>query len=450
MWITIAVIGILVIYVISETIGPTLKEGFAVAKRQDIGPVADGWSVDEAGYVRDLRYREQFVDVQGFGTATDFCRAVARKGDPDSLQIACALGTRDGLDTLEYRSRTRKEGFRFSRDDYWRDVTGDGRQDYCRILRDEETGEWFASCATSGLNGIGPREVRDSAPPPAIRQLLEAYDGVMAWYRFHDDAVDYAEKTTLELRGRTEIPTQIGLTKSRGLQLNRWPLAAQEAREKPRPIEDEVHWGEPGTLALDQDVKPSEIRGVSFWVWWDAWTTEPRVWSSEDGGKHRVWIGVDSSGPGLPAAPRTAGPAQEASPAQVLSVGSMVEPAAPRSQVTGVETTRAWVFEIWDEQQRIMRLRAPASAVLHKWQHVCVTTTDTTSWWPTWQMWIDGVLVVEKPEGRAIPALVLTKNVLGSGMRGCVQDFRVYRKPISKEKLQAAIAWGRPWLHPSP
>ena len=461
-------LGIVVAYVVSGMFeSRTIKEGFSALttiQRSDIGFARDGWE-EESGYERDLRYSETFADVQGLGAATDFCRAVQRRGDPDSLRMVCALGRRDGFDTMEYRSRSRGEGFRWSRDDYWRKGLGcdgepNGRMDYCRIVKDEMTGEWYSSCAVAGRNGFAVTEERDTAPPPHIRQLLEAYEGALTWYRFFDDTTDYAQNTTLEFHGRPELPG--GILKadvSRGLQFNRL-LGA----EKPAPPRDYVRWGEPGTLALDQTVQPRKIRAISFWVWLDTLEGRPRVWeSSNDGGKRdRVWIGVEGGDRDLPAANETVPtvltpPAQELRPADALAVGTPVEPLSPQAALPQTShakppsrTSGTWVFEIWDEEQRIMRLAGEHVARAEQWQHVVLTTTDATAWWPTWQMWVDGRVVANRIEGRNIPALSLAENYLGRGLRGCIQDFRVYNEPMTAEKIAAAARWMRGRLHGSP
>jgi hypothetical protein len=98
-----------------------------------------------------------------------------------------------------------------------------------------------------------------------------------------------------------------------------------------------------------------------------------------------------------------------------------------------------------------MRLDAPmTSARVGEWQHVAVTVTDDAAWWPTWQMWINGSLVAEKADGRMSPAMELKENYIGKGMRGCIQDFRMYSTPLVPSKLKEAIAWSKPKLHPSP
>lgn len=475
-WIALALI---VAYVVSGIAGSRLTiEKFTTPLRADIGYARDGWE-EESGYERDLRYSETFADVQGFGVAADFCRAVQQKGDPDSLRMACALGRREGFDTMEYRSRSRGEGFRWSRDDYWRSMydqakavnnydggydqtkTATGRMDYCRIVKDEITGEWYSSCAIAGRDGFNVAEERDTTPPPKIRQLLEAYEGITTWFRFFDDITDYAQNTVLEFHGRPGIPTLLKADVSRGLQFNR--LLGSDTKA---PLTDYVRWGEPGTLALDQIVQPRQIRAVSFWVWLDTLDGKPRVLDcANNGGKHdRIWIGVEGGNADLPAAMRPrieVPPAAEIRPDLALTAGvPPVEPLLPERAFpltlnhahkdTESKTSATWVFEIWDGEQRIMRLAGPHTAKKEKWQHVVLTTTDATTWWPTWQLWVDGKVVANRIEGRTIPAVTLAENYLGRGLCGCLQDFRVYMEPMPAVKIAAVRRWMEPRLHPSP
>jgi hypothetical protein len=137
----------------------------------------------------------------------------------------------------------------------------------------------------------------------------------------------------------------------------------------------------------------------------------------------------------------------------------MTEPARPLQQLHPNERlpvnphsqSATYVFEIWDEEQRIMRLESPMGAAkTGQWQHVVVTTTDNTSWWPEWQMWIDGALVASRTDGRLSPALQLTQNYIGRGVRGCLQDFRVYKAHLGSTAVSKAMAWIKERLHPLP
>jgi hypothetical protein len=459
-WSAIIVVGVLAAIVLSEVWTPAV-EGFSAPRRSDIGLSTDGWR-EEGGWGRDLRYKEQFVDIQGLGVAADFCRAVSKKGDNGSLQVACALGRRDGMDTLEYRSRTVKEGLRMSRDDYWR-ANGDGnKMDYCRILKDADTGRWYSSCLVAGKTGFKKEERRDTSPPPAIQELLEAYHGVMTWWRWIDDREDYAQNTAISVHGTPVFPDLLNPLVSRGLQLNRWPTAAQEAGEPPVHTEprDYLQWGEKDTLHLDQTIQPRQLRAIAFWVHWDAFEKGAMVFEATNGRKDRVTLGIQGPSHDAPTTTRrVASPATEVPPATIQAIGQLTEPARPLTQlhpnerrpISTKDQSATYVFEIWDEEQRIMRLESPMGAAkTGQWQHVVVTTTDNTSWWPEWQMWIDGALVASRTDGRLSPALQLTQNFIGRSFRGCLQDFRIYKAHIGSAAIAGTMAWAKGRLHPLP
>lgn len=463
-WPTLVVLVLLIGYVMSETItSTTLKEGFSAPMRSDIGLSTDGWT-ESTGYQRDLRYKEAFVDIQGLGTATDFCRAVSKKKDPDSLRIACALGRRDGMDTMEYNTRTKGEGFRFSRDDYWRSSAAAAgaaasRMDYCRILKDEKTGEHYSSCAIAGFNGFKPKEERDADPPFAILELLEAYEGALVWFRWRDDKEDYAANAAFQVFGRPIFSTLLNPEVSRGLQLNRWPAASQAAGEPAPPLTDYLRWGEKGTFELYQTIQPRQIRAISFWIWWDGFEKNAVVVDCSNPAKYvraqdRIVLGVDGGGPDLPALPLvTRSAAQEVRSEVIQAIGQLTEPATtmkpPRSP--SLSQSARYYFEIWDEENRIMRLESPmSSAKVGQWQHVAVTVTDASAWWPTWQLWLNGALAAEKTDGRLSPAMEITENFIGKNVRGCIQDFRMYRTPLTPAKLHSTIRYSRGRLHPQP
>ncbi len=459
-WSALIVVALLVGIVVSSVSVGTSVEGFTTPRRSDIGYAADGWR-EEGGWARDLRYKEQFVDIQGLGVASDFCRAVVKKGDPSSLQMACALGRRDGMDTMEYRSRSVKDGLHMSRDDYWRANDG-AKMDYCRILKDADTGRWYSSCLVAGKAGFKKEERRDTSPPPAIQDLLEAYHGIMTWWRWIDDREDYAQNTAVAVHGSPVFPELLNPLVSRGLQLNRWPAAAQAAGEPPAHTEprDFLQWGEPGTLHLDQVIQPRQLRAISFWIYWDAFEKGATVFEASNGRKDRIWLGIQGPSRDAPSQTRrVATPAAEIPPATLQAIGQMTEPARPLEQLHPNERlpvnphsqSATYVFEIWDEEQRIMRLESPmGAAVTGQWQHVVVTTTDNTSWWPEWQMWIDGALVASRTDGRLSPALQLTQNFIGRDLRGCLQDFRVYKAHLGPAAVSKAMAWAKERLHPLP
>jgi len=430
-WITWLIVGLLLIYILRKV---RVLEGFAVMRpRADIGLASEGWG-EEAGFERDLRYAEGFVDIQGLGQPTDFCRAVRRKTDPQSLHIACALGLRDGMDTLEYTTRTVRDGFRMSRDDYFRADSAA----YCRIVQDVETHEWYVSCAVAGRTGFRTVEERDVSPPPAIQSLLIAYGGCMGWFRWHDDDEDSTHSLVMEAHpGSTGAivvpgPTDVGKWKTRGLQLNR-----------DGGPQSYLRFGRPGDLVLENTRK---LRAISMWVWWDMFERGATLIECK-GEKNRLWLGVEGGGVELQGNSREETThAQEVRPAAIIAIGQLTEP--PRPPPVVIVGAR-YVFEMWDDDHLVMRLEAPVkSASLQCWQHVVITTTDNTAFWPTWQMWVNGKLIASRSDGRMCTEAELNDNTVGRGVRGCLKDLRLYERGLTGSDIDAMRTWGEGRLHP--
>jgi len=362
------------------------------------------------------------------------------------------------MNTMEYNGPTVAEGFRFSRDDYWRSSTGNKkRMDYCRILRNPATQEWMPVCAIAGPDGFKKAEIIDDAPPHAIQLLLEAYEGALVWFRWVDDNIDYIGNASFTKRGEAVFPTMLKPVVSRGLQLNRWPQAAQDAGIQAPPIQDFLSWGEKGTHELHQAIPPRQIRAIAFWVWWDGFEKDARILESynpdENGNsvtkKDKFIIGIDGGGTELHAVAKTR-PAVEVRPEVIQAVGQLTEPASIPHQPRPSKTA-TYFLEIWDQENRIMRLDGPMdSAKVGQWQHVVFTTTNSDDWWPKWQIWINGAMVGERQDGRLSPAMTLAVNSIGRGLRGCLQDFRIYQTAMTPAKIKAAAAWNKKRLHPLP
>jgi hypothetical protein len=101
-------------------------------KRTDILPEQ---TREDNDWIRDIRYKEQYVDVQKIGVKHDLCRVVLKRDDPGTMMMACALAGTDGLPSRTYATLTKANGFVFSRDDYFRENSTSGRADYCRIIK---------------------------------------------------------------------------------------------------------------------------------------------------------------------------------------------------------------------------------------------------------------------------------------------------------------------------
>jgi hypothetical protein len=123
-----------------------------VAPRSDIDSTKE-----DPNYIRDPRYFNDYTDVSRIGSPSDFCRIVASKADPTNLFFACALAGTEHLDSTKFRTPGTKDGFRISYDDYMQDINGDGRADYCRILRMKD-GSYQPVCSYAGDFGFDGTE----------------------------------------------------------------------------------------------------------------------------------------------------------------------------------------------------------------------------------------------------------------------------------------------------
>lgn len=473
-------------------------------RRSDVVP---GQRDDVDGWLRNWRYFEGYVDVQRLGYKADFCRVVEKQGSPDSRIMACALAGQEGIDSLVYRTDSARTGMRFSRDDYFRDVNGDGRDDYVRILKVSKApnDRWSALAVPAGLTRfkqigstepvkgdgflppsesdmpVGSAEIPDNDPPPAIKDLLWFYEGVMVWYRWFDDMVDYAENTQLALAGEVEMEEK-PKTFTKGLELNRLPAVSED---EPAAAEQYLKIGENPRLEFDSMVAIRNLRAISVWAYFDEFTNNARIFDFGNGaGRDNVLLGIEGRGNKaakfgfLSARPTdqnavcAAKAAPETTPQNYLATSDAnvdvwtcpgpepVDSTYPEDESNGqdVAPTANLLFEIWDTQQRKMRIRVLDVIPLKRWVHISLTTTDATSIRPTWQVYIDGTKVFEEPDGHMPLKSYLTRNYIGRSnwegvssqyedaderFRGALFDFRLYRQPMSGTKISRTVAWGR-------
>lgn len=420
-WTWIIVLLMLGGYILIETLGSVgvlaVVEGFSnyrVPLNEDTERIKRGG--------RDMRFAAANVNLDGIGSvAVDFCRAVTNKEVPNPFHTARVRESDDGTlcviceradNGAPLQSHSIRDGFRMSRDDYWTE-----RGDYCRILKDDATGEWSSQCLVPGKHAFKETEMIDADPPPRIKDLLRAYEGILMWFRFVDDRLDYAGNAICSSGSKgVEFSEVLAPLRTRGVQLNRdlsvetrgFLRVGESGGETQNPQESQQIRQSNLLAPLGPTISPRQIRAISCWVWWDFIETGATLFEAHNPNdtirrKDRIALGVEGE---------------------------------------------AYFFEIWDEEQRIMRINAPmGSVVAGVWQHVVVTTTDSTAWWPTWQFFIDGALVSTKSDGRLSPAMELIEASIGRGVRGCIVDFRVSRVPLDP---LATMEWARPRLYASP
>ncbi len=496
----IAFITIIVLYELYKNF--MIKEGFAdgmdskyfgkfFPRRSDV--VLDQIE-EQDGYVRNLRYTQAYTDVQGLKTnKSDICRVVEKPGEPDSAMVVCALGGNEGMDTFAFRSPTVRSGFKISRDDYYRDVNGDGRDDYCRILKTEKSpnDKWEAIATPAGLTSFKSGfELIDSKPPAHIQELLFFYDGIMIWYRFIDDLLDYADNTKLALAGDISIdqtPKTIEPPmKCDGLEINK-PL---DDSEKP-PQDQFIRIGENDKLEFENKFRLRDLRCFSCWVYFDSFTNNAPIFDFGNGaGRDNVRLAIESKGnTGLKVSGFNKKPIGQNN-APVCKMSAAIEqspqlflktsdadvdsyeckgpepipsfyPEEEEATETGPPTANL-VFEIWDTQQRKMRIRTMNAIPLKQWTHIAITTTDASSFRPTWQVYINGELKNEELDGHMPLNSYTTRNYIvrsnweevGSTgdnqyddrderFCGSLFDMRFYRLPMSVTKIEKTILWGK-------
>jgi hypothetical protein len=496
--------------------GSAFREGFTdgvvpdyfgkfFPRRYDVVP---GQKDEGDGWVRNPRYFEGYVDVQNLGYKADFCRVIEKAGSPESRIVACALAGQEGIDSMVYRTDSARGGMRFSRDDYFRDVNGDGRDDYVRILKVAKApkDKWQAMAVPAGLTRfnpigsteprkgdgflppsennlpVGSSEIPDNNPPPEIKDLLWFFEGAMVWYRWFDDMLDYAENTQINVAGGAAVDEKAHQIVTHGLELNRLPAVSDE---EPAAADQYLKIGENARLEFDAVVELRQLRGISVWAYFDEFTNNARIFDFGNGaGKDNVWLGIEGRGntraafgtlgsrPTDQNAVCKARAAREVSPQAYLMTSDAniedwecpgpepVDSTYPEDEAEGgdVEPTANLIYEIWDTQQRKMRIRVLNAIPLKRWVHIALTTTDATAFRPTWRVYIDGKMIFEEPDGHLPLRSYTTSNYIGRSnwegvssqyqdaderFRGALFDFRLYRQPMSASKVTRTVEWGR-------
>jgi hypothetical protein len=476
---------LLIGFIIYENLPESIKEGFLVStgdspfwanlvpRRGDVGP-----DKEEKGYVCDKRYFNGYVDVQRLGQKQDYCRVVEHKTSGDKF-LACALGGTENLSSVRFRSPEVKNGFKLARDDYMRDVTGDGMFDYCRILK-QPSGAFAPKCSIVSEKGFDNRNlITDLNPPDNIELLMLFYEGCVFWLRLYDDMIDYAENLYVNVAGGAlvkEYPPNPD--KTYGLELN--------------GINQFVRIGDDPYLNFGNTVQLRNVRCFHFWVKFDEFTNNAHIFDFGNGaGIDNVWCGILFRGnEGLdmskqksllcsqestvPDTPSGAQLDDEVTPQELMRTtsanveeftceGFAVAPrnmprTIPKANPKGIEARTAdMVYEIWDKGQRKMRLVVPSAFKLGEWTHVVITAVDTKSLRPDLVIYVNGEKAFAEPSGWLPQANITEKNYIGKSnwadatsqyankdelFRGSIFDFRAYVSHMAPDVVGESYWWG--------
>ncbi len=446
-----------------------------VPRRGDIAEDAE-----QAGYIQDPRYFRGYADVQRLGFDHDFCRMVESKADESTKFFACALAGTENLNGISFRTPTVRDGFRLSRDDYMRDIENKGRAAYCRILKGK-SGTYQALCNRAMDREFDAELVIDVQPPSEIQTLLRFYEGCVFWYRFRDDMVDYVNNTKLLTVGGMKVNEKPNPVKTEGLKFNGYDQYAR--------LGDDVE------LELGSVVPLRSLRGIMMWVYFDEFTNNARILDFGDGPEaNNIVLGIIGRGDPnitdagilrppllcgeestIPDKPSGAQPCPVMSPQELMRTTSAntndfecvgfeenprrLPPSRVRDKTIHLPTKKATLlYEIWENQQRKMRIVVPSVIPKGEWVHICVTAQSEDAFRPDIGVFINGELVFLEPNGFLPQATTLSNCYLGRSnwsnvtsqyenkdelFRGSMFDVRGYKQSVTKKVIRESVAWGR-------
>ena len=443
-----------------------------VPRRGDVGP-----DQEQGGYKQDPRYFRGYVDVQRLGVDHDFCRMVEMK---DNKFFACALAGTENLSSVSFRTPSTADGFRLSRDDYMRDIEGKGRAAYCRILKGKR-GTYEPLCNRALDTEFDSELAVDPEPPAETQMLLRFYDGCIFWYRFRDDMVDYIGNTNLLRAGQMKIDEKPNPDVTEGLRFN--------------GIDQFLRIGDSPELELGYNVPLRSMRAMMMWVYFDEFTNNAHIVDFGDGpGHNNVILGIIGKGDAtitdaatlrppllcgedttVPTSPSGAQRADVVSPQELMKttdanvdefncIGFEGNPRRlPPSRVVdkrikGPKNKATLLYEVWDNQQRVMRLRVPSIIPLKTWTHICVTAKSDDAFRPDIGIYVNGEQVFVEPSGFLPQASTLSNCYLGKSnwanatsqyenkdelFKGKMFDFRAYKVPVADKVIQESVSWGK-------
>jgi hypothetical protein len=434
---------------------------------------------EDASYIRDPRYFNDYADVSRIGVAYDFCRMLAIKTEPENLFFACALAGTENLDSIRFRTPGTKDGFRISYDDYMRDINGDGRADYCRILPWKD-GTYQPVCSYARDLGFDGTEKVDSDPPGAIATLLDFYDGCVMWLRFKGDMLDTVKNVTTHIKGGLVIDETPRRDQSEGLEFNGNQF---------------IRVSDSSDLSIGFNVPMRSVRSWMVWVFFDEFTNNAKIFDFGNGsGKDNVFLGIlgkgDTATQGSDLRPLLCGkeestvpteksgaqPVPEMSPKRLMETteanideytcggfSEMPERNAPSTvkpldaKLNGKATL---LFEIWDKQSRKMRIKVAGAIPQKRWTHVTITATSDDAFRPDISVYINAKKVFEKESGWLPAASSMTNCYIGKSnwsssgqyenrdemFKGRLFDLRAYKKSLSEGMIQDSFDWGKEQL----
>lgn len=455
---------------------------------------------DQANFIQENRHVMGYADIQGLGVKHDFCRMLVPKGtkgsDDSQKFFACALAGTENLESTSFKTLTVAEGFRTSRDDYMRDVDGDGKTDYCAVVK-MPGGRFEAQCYRVLTTTFDTRQMIDTNPPKDIAEIVYFYEGIMFWFRFIDDMKDYAENLTTYTSGNLEIDeVDVKTLPSQLMEENATTNLDDRIQItdglKFNGINQFIRLGDSPDMSFGRKITLPTMKAICFWVKFDEFTNNAHILDFGNGaGIDNVFIGIVGRGDQslddsselrkgdtcvIPEPPSGPQPVPDMTPqALMLSTANVDEyvydkevlprnlPAmkpfnSVKAQAHGNPKTATLIYEVWNGKLRMDHVNVLKAFTLGKWTHCCITTASSDGVRPALQVWINGIKMAEK-EGAHLPQTAITSNnYLGKNnwqkessqfenkpelFRGGLFDVRGYSQPMNEDKILKTIAWGK-------
>jgi hypothetical protein len=142
-----------------------------------------------------------------------------------------------------------------------------------------------------------------------------------------------------------------------------------------------------------------------------------------------------------------------------FAVNPKIKPRSKRNAAAAglVAKTADMCYEIWDKDQRKMRLIVPQMFQLDTWTHVVITAEGTDSFRPDIAIYKNGKKVLVEPSGWLPQTSITQKNYIGKSnwsnvtsqyankdelLKGAVFDFRGYTEQLDENTIQESYIWG--------
>jgi hypothetical protein len=126
--------------------------------------------------------------------------------------------------------------------------------------------------------------------------------------------------------------------------------------------------------------------------------------------------------------------------------------------IQGPKNKATLLFEIWENQQRKMRITIPGAIPKGKWTHICITAKTDDAFRPDIAVYLNGEMSFLQPSGFLPQASTMSNCYLGKSnwsnvtsqyenkdelFKGKLFDVRGYKVSLADNVIQDSVAWGK-------